>query len=68
MSDIQDNLLDYKCDDIQGEDLIDQSADSEEEPLEQEVVMFLEVKPEDSGHMLACSEKGIFTEADLINS
>ena len=43
MSDNQDNLLDYKCVDIQGEDLLDQSADSEEEPMDQKVVMLEEV-------------------------
>ena len=41
MSDNQDILLDYECDDVQGEDLLDQSADSEEEPIEQEVIGLL---------------------------
>ena len=66
MSDNQDILLEYE--DIQGEDLLDQSADSEEEPMEQEVVMLLEVQPADPGHILACSDKGIFTEVDLFIS
>ena len=57
MSDIQDNLLDYECDDVQGEDLLDQSANSKEEPMEQEVVMLKEVQPADPGHMLACSDR-----------
>ena len=61
-------IFDYEYDDIQGEDLLDQSADSEEEPMEQEVVMLIEVQPADPGHMLAYSDKGIFTEVDLINS
>ena len=68
MSDNQDILLDYKCDDIQGEDLLDQSADSEEEPMEQEVVVLKEVQPADPGHMLACSDRDIFTEVDRTNS
>ena len=68
MSHNQEILLEFECDDVQGEDLLDQSADSEEEPMEQEVVVLLEVQPADPGHMLACSDKGIFTEVDLINS
>ena len=64
MSDNQDILLEYE--DIQGEDLLDQSADSEEEPMEQEVFVLIEVQPADPGHMLACSDGGIFAEVDLI--
>ena len=61
-------LIDYECDNNQGLGLLNQSADLEEEPMEQEDVMLLEVQPADPGHMLACSDKGIFTEVDLINS
>ena len=64
----QEILIEYECDDVQGEDLLDQSADSEEEPMEQEVFMLKEVQPADPGHMLACSDRGIFTEVDLTNS
>ena len=62
MSDIQDNLLDYECEKIQGEDLLDQSADLEEEPMEQEVVGLEEVQPADPGHMLAYGDRDIFAE------
>ena len=68
MSHNQEILLKCKCDNILGEDLLDQSANSGEEPTEQEVVVLIEVQPADPGHMLACSDKGIFTEVDLINS
>ena len=68
MSDIQDNILDYECDDIRGEDLLDQSADLEEEPMDQEVIMLEEVQPADVGHKLACSDNDIFTEDDIIDS
>ena len=65
-----DNLLDYECDDVKGEDLLDQSADLEEEPMEQEDVMLEEEQPEDPGHMLACSGRDIFCleEDDLTDS
>ena len=43
MSNNQDILLDYKCDDIHGEDLLNQSANLEEELMEQEVIMLEEV-------------------------
>ena len=63
MSDIQDNLLDYECDDVQGKDLLDQSADLEEEPMDQEFVVLEEVQqPADPGHMLACGDRDIFDE------
>ena len=57
MSDIQDNLLDYECEDIQGENLLDQSANLEEEPMEQKVIVLEEVQhqPTDLGYMLANS-------------
>ena len=60
----QDILFEYE--DIQGEDLLNQSANSEEEPMVQEVVVLIEVQPADPGHMLACSDRGIFAEVDLI--
>ena len=56
------NLLDYECNDNQGEELLDQSANLEEEPMEQEVVMLGEVQPEDPGHMLACGGRDLFEE------
>ena len=36
------NLLDYECDDDQGVELLDQSADLEEEPMKQEVMVLEE--------------------------
>ena len=62
MSDSQDNLLDYKSDDVQGMELLHQSADLEEEPMEQEVIHLGEVQPEDLGHMLACGGRDLFEE------
>ena len=35
---------------------------TEEEPMEQEVVMLEEVQPADPGHMLACGDRDIFDE------
>ena len=66
MSHNQEILLEFECDDVLGEDLLDKSADPREEPMEQEIVMLIEVQPVDTGHMLACSDRGIFTEVDLI--
>ena len=43
MSDSQDNLLDFEYD-IQGADLLDQSADLGGEPKEEEVLMLEEVQ------------------------
>ena len=68
MSHNQKILLEFECEYIQGEDLLDQSANSKEETMEQEVAMLIEVQLTVSGHMLACGDKGIFTEFDLINS
>ena len=62
MSHNQEILLEFECDDVQGEDLLDQPADSEEEPMEQEVVMLEEVQPVDPGHMLACGDRDILDE------
>ena len=50
MSHNQEILLEFECDDVQGEDVLDQSADSEEEPMEQEVDILKEVQPADPGH------------------
>ena len=61
ISDSQDNLLDFEYN-IQGADLLDQSANLEGEPMEQDVVMLGEVKPEDPGHMLACGGRDLFEE------
>ena len=66
MSHNQEILLECKCDDILGEDLLDHSADSEEEPMEQEIVVLIGVQSVDSDHILVCSDRGIFTEVDLI--
>ena len=41
MSQNQEILLEFECDDVQGEDLLDQSADSGEEPMKQEIVVLL---------------------------
>ena len=62
----QEFLLECKRDDILGEVLLDQSVDSEKEPMKQEIVVLIEVQPVDSDHTLACSDRGIFTEVDLI--
>ena len=43
MCDIQDNLLDYKCDDVQGEDLLDQSADFEGKPIKEDIIIVEDV-------------------------
>ena len=45
MSHNQEILLEFECDDVLGEDLLDQSANSGEEPMEQEVIMLIEVQP-----------------------
>ena len=58
MSDSQDNLLDFEYN-IQGEDILDQSADLGGEPMEEEVVVLEAVQvlpepaePEDPGYSL----------------
>ena len=72
MSDSHDYLLDYEYD-VLGEDLLNRSADCEEEPIEEEVVFVEEVqfqpqKPAepaeaaDPGCMLVCGERDIFDE------
>ena len=43
MSDNQDYLLDYEYD-VSNEDLLEQSTDHEEEPMEEEVVIVEEVQ------------------------
>ena len=43
-------------------ELLHQSADLEEEAMEQEVVHLGEVQPEDLGHMLACGGRDLFEE------
>ena len=62
------NLLDYECDDDQGVELLNQSADLEEEPMEQEVIMLEEEQPEDPGQGLACGGRDVFEEDALTNS
>ena len=51
MSHNQEILLEFECDDIQGEDLLDQSANLEEETMDQEFIMLEEVEhqPADPG-------------------
>ena len=58
-------LLDYECDEDPRLGLIDQSGDLEEEPMEQEDIVLEEEQPEDPGHMLAFSGRGIFEEDNL---
>ena len=53
MSHNQEILLECKCDNILGEDLLDKSADSGEKPMEQEFVVLTEVQPINSTHWLA---------------
>ena len=36
--------------------------------MEQEVIVLKEMHPADPGHMLTCSDRGIFTEVGLTNS
>ena len=62
MSDSQDNLLDYEGDKVQGEDLLDQSADLEGESLEDDVVMLEEEQQADPGLKLACDDNDIFED------
>ena len=62
MSDSQDNLLDYMEDDVQGEDLLDQSADLEGESLEDEVVVLEEDQQADPGLKVACDDNDIFND------
>ena len=59
----QETLFEFECDDVLGEGLLDQSTDSREEFLEQEVVVLIVVQPADTGHMLTCN-RGIFAEVD----
>ena len=68
MSNNQDIHLNYECDDVQGEDLLDQSANSEEEPIDQEVIVLEEVQPADPGHKLTYSDNDIFAEDDITDS
>ena len=68
MSDSQDNLLDDERDNFQGEDLLDQSADLEGEPLEDDVVMLEEEQQADPGLKLACDDNDIFNEDSITDS
>ena len=68
MSDSQDNLFDYEGDKVQGEDLLDQSADLEGTSLEKEVIMLEEEQPADPGHKLACNDHDIFIKDDVTDS
>ena len=60
MSDSQDNLLDYEGDKVQGEDLLDQSADLEGESLEDDVIVLEEEQQADPGLKLACDDNDNF--------
>ena len=62
------NLLDYEYDDDQSEELLNQSASLEEEPMEQEVIVLEEEQPEDPGQGLACGGRDVFEEDTLTNS
>ena len=62
MSDSQDNLLDYEGDKVQGEDLLDQSADLEGESLEDDVFVLEEEQQVDPGLKLACDDNDIFDD------
>ena len=62
------NLLDYEWDEDQGVELLNQSADLEEEPMEQEVIVLEEEQPVDPGQGLACSGRDVFEEDSLTNS
>ena len=62
MSDSQDNLLDYKEREVQGEDLLNQSADSGSDYVEDEVIELEEDQQEDPGLKLGCDEDDIFND------
>ena len=51
MSESQDNLLDYVGDKVQGEDLLDQSADLEGESLEDDIIVLEEEQPRSQASM-----------------
>ena len=68
MSDSQDNLLDYEGDKVQGEDLLDQSADLEGESLEDDVIVLEEEQQADPGLKLACDDNDIFDEDGITDS
>ena len=56
----QDNLLDYKKGEAQGEDLLDQSVDSGRDSLEEVVIEYERVLHEDSGLKLGCNVDDLF--------
>ena len=62
MSDSQDNLLDYEEGEVQGEDLLNQSANSGRDSAEDEVVELEEDQQEDPGLKLDCDEDDIFDD------
>ena len=63
MSVSQDNLLDYKEGKAQGEDLLDQSANSGRDSTEDVVVELEEDQQEDPGLMLGCDDNDIFDDS-----
>ena len=62
ISDSHDNLLDYVEDKVQGEDLLDQSADLEGKYLEDDIVLLKEEQQADPGLKLACDDNDIFDD------
>ena len=59
MSDSQDNLLNYEGDEVQGEDLLDQSVEGKS--LDEDIVMLGEQQA-DPGLKLACDDNDIFED------
>ena len=62
MSVSQDNLLDYEEGEAQGEDLLNQSADSGRDSANDEVVELEEDQQEDPSLMLGCDDNNIFDD------
>ena len=62
MSDTQDNLLDYEEGEVQGENLLDQSADLGRDSVEDEVIKLEEDQQEDPGLKLGCDDNDIFDD------
>ena len=60
MSDSQDNLLDYEGDEVQGEDLLDQSVEGG--CLEEDIVMLEDEQQADQGLKLVCDDNDIFED------
>ena len=67
MSVSQDNLLDYKEGDAQGEDLLDQSVNSGRDSSE-DMVMEYERVLEDPSLKIGCDEEDLFNDDDITDS